>query len=887
MSIEAGQQLSHYRLIEQIGEGGMGVVWRATDTTLDREVAIKLLPVGFAADADRLARFEREAKLLATLNHPNVAAIYGLHEADGVRFIAMELVGGEDLSQRLAAGPLPVAEALGIASQIAEGLSAAHEAGVIHRDLKPANVKLTDEGKVKVLDFGLAKSNERSAASGPQTMAQSPTVTSAGTVAGMILGTAPYMSPEQARGKPLDRRTDIWSFGALLFEMLTGRQPFPGETVSEVLAKILEREPAWDELPDGMHPGIRRLLERCLTKHPENRLRDAADVRIELQHLLSDPMGEQRGASVDDAARVAPTPAWLRLLPWALAALLLAWVVAGPLMRPPAEAERLLHFELQPPVGYTFKDLEIAPDGSAVAFVAADAEGALSLWVRRLDEPQARQLPGTEDATLPFPFWSPDTRSLAFFSGGKLRRITLAGGSVQTIADAPNGRGGAWHPDGTILFTPDGGDVLYTVPASGGDPVPATVLNDDEFSHRFPHFVDDSRKFVFHAHSQDGDRIKRRYLGSLDSQELIPLPGGLSEVYTPPGRALYIRERTLLVQDFDPATGELSGDPFPLANDVLESEPVVGRSQFSVSNNGVLTYLPTPVVETRIDAVQRAGGPPETLVPAGDFTDPILSHDGKKILYKKHADRGRTLWLLDMERASTRRLVETEAAGLNTAWSSDDRTVYYCLREKLYSLPVAGGEPQLLFDAAADPNSGSMASLWGVDASSDGSFLALTAWDPVSDLDLWIVPLDGESDARPLARAPGQQHFAAISPNLRWVAYDSEESGRTEVYVRSADPGSDEQWLVSANGGTNAIWSADGSRLYYYGSEEKALMEVVVDPDASRFAPGLPVVAMVEPQGTVSVMGVDVERFLVQVAEGEVEEQRIEVVVNWEGLLGR
>ena len=887
MPFGAGQQLLHYRLVEQIGEGGMGVVWRATDTTLDRDVAIKMLPAEFAADADRLARFEREAKLLATLNHPNVAAIYGLHEAGGVRFIAMELVGGEDLSQRIArGGALPVAEALAIASQIAEGLSAAHEAGVIHRDLKPANVKLTEEGKVKVLDFGLAKSHERSSASGPQTMENSPTVTSAGTMAGMILGTAAYMSPEQARGKPLDRRTDIWSFGALLFEMLTGRRPFPGEAVSEVLAKILEREPAWDDLPDRMHPGVRRLLERCLTKHPENRLRDAADVRIELQHLLSDPLGEQRGASLD-APRVAPTPAWRRRLPWALAALLLAWVVAGPLMRPAAEPGRLLHFELHPPAGYTFREFEIAPDGSAVVFVASDADGEFSLWVRRLDEAGARQLPGTEGGTFPFPFWSPDMRSIAFFSGGKLRRITLAGGSVQTIADAPNGRGGAWHADGTILFTPDGQDALYAVPASGGEPVAVTALKEDEFSHRFPHFVGDSRKFVFHAHSRDGQTLQRRYLGSLDSQELIPLPEGVSEVYTPPGRALYIREGTLLVQDFDPESGELSGDSFPLATDVIESEPVLGRSQFSVSNNGVLAYLRTPVVETRIDAFNRGGGPPETIVAPGDFLAPTLSHDGKKVLFTKLADQGRTLWLLDLERASTRRLVETEIDGLNAAWSFDDRSVYYCLRDKLFRLPADGGEPQLVFDGAADEHAVSLTSLWDVDASSDGSFLAFTGWDPVSDLDLWILPLDRESGPRSLARAPGQQRHAAISPNMRWVAYDSEESGRTEVYVRSADPGSDEQWVVSANGGNNPGWSADGRRLYYFGAEEKALMEVAVDPAASRFKPGLPVVVMAEPRGAVSLVGVDGERFLVQVAEGEVGEKRIEVVVNWERLVGK
>jgi Tol biopolymer transport system component len=887
MPFGAGQQLLHYRLVEQIGEGGMGVVWRATDTTLDRDAAIKVLPAEFAADAGRLARFEREARLLATLNHPNVAAIYGLHEANGVRFIAMELVGGEDLSQRIARGPLPVAEALGIASQIAEGLSAAHEAGVIHRDLKPANVKLTEEGKVKVLDFGLAKSHERASASGPETLEHSPTVTTAGTMAGMILGTAAYMSPEQARGKPLDRRTDIWSFGALLFEMLTGRQPFPGEAVSDVLAKILEREPAWDELPDRMHPGVRRLLERCLTKHPENRLRDAADVRIEIEHLLSDPRGEQRGASIDDAARAAPTPAWQRLLPWALLALMLAWVVAKPLMRPAAEAERLLHFELQPPAGHTFLELEVAPDGSAVAFVAADADGDLSLWVRRLDEPEARQLPGTEDATHIFPFWSPDTRSIAFFSGGKLRRVTLAGGSVQTIADAPNGRGGAWHPDGTILFTPDGADGLYTVPASGGEPVAVTTLQEEEFSHRFPHFVGDSRKFVFHAHSPDTAKIRRRYFGSLDSQELIPLPDGFSELYAPPGRALYIRERTLLVQDFDPATGELSGDPFPLANDVLDSEPVVGRSQFSVSNNGVLAYLRTPVVETRIDALPRGGGPAQTIVQSGDFTDPILSHDGKKILYTKHADQGKTLWLLDLERASTRRLLETETESLSATWSSDDRSVYYCMRDKLYRLPVAGGESQLVFDAAADAQATSLVTMWQVDASPDGSVLAFTGWDPVSDLDLWILPLDGESGVQSLARAAGQQQNAAISPNARWIAYDSEESGRTEVYVRSAEAGADEQWLVSANGGNEPVWSADGTRLYYYGAEEKAMMVVAVDPGASRFTPGLPAVAMAEPRGAVSFVGMDGERFLVQVAEGEVGEKKIEVVVNWESLVGQ
>jgi len=904
VNLQAGQQLLHYRLVDKLGEGGMGVVWKAVDTTLDREVAIKLLPQAFITDVDRLARFEREAKLLASLNHPSIAAVYGLHEADTpagrARFIAMELIGGEDLAQRLARGPLPVDRALTLASQIAEGLSAAHEAGVIHRDLKPANVKLTADGKVKVLDFGLAKALEPGGASGDADPMSSPTMTSAGTLAGMILGTAAYMSPEQARGRPTDRRTDIWAFGCVLFEMVTGRTPFPGEGISDIIAKIIEREPDWDTLPAPLNPGVRRLLERCLAKNAERRLRDAADVRLEIEELRADPKGERLASAAAGSERPQGSPArtWMRAVPWVLAAALLAWVVVAPMLRPSEQPESVVHFEINPPTGYQFAEFTTSPDGRAVTFVAISRDAQRSLWVRRLDSTAHRQLPGTEGAW--FPFWSPDSRSIAFFSRGKLRSIEVASGTIQTIADAPNGRGGAWGHDGTILFTPEGADVLYSVSASGGAPLPRTTLRVTEAGHRFPHFVGDTRRFTYSAHDNDSSKTLRRYLGSLDSDEVTRLDDGMSETYAPPGHALFVREGTLFVQPLDLGSGRLTGRPQPLAQDIDDTFPRTARSAFSVSNNGVLMVLARRKVRSRVDAYDRLGRRLETVVPGGEYESLYLSGDRRQLLFTRTSAQESSVWRMDLARASMSRLQVLPVPELTVAWSADDRSFVYVTRSVMNRMPIGGGEPELLLDS--EKQSQRASALTSPVESGDGRFVVFSGWDPVSDFDLWLLPLAGDRTPVRLSDATGVQVAAAISPDSRWIAYGSNESGRFEVVVRSAierAPGtySNEIWLVSTGGGSAPVWSQDGRELYYVSADYGIMAVSVGRGDGGEFKAGLPVRLFDGPLSVEddvdiffrqpTLLALDGERFLFQVPDEGVRDRTIEVVLNWQELLGR
>ncbi len=905
--IQPGQQLLHYRLIDKIGEGGMGVVWSATDTSLDREVAIKVLPQEFSADAERLARFEREAKLLASLNHPHIASVYGLHNAStpsgDVRFIAMEMIGGEDLSDRLTRGPMTPARALAVASQIAEGLSAAHEAGVIHRDLKPANIKLTSDGKVKVLDFGLAKAFSQGAASGDGSLSNSPTMTVAGTMAGAILGTASYMSPEQARGKPTDRRTDMWAFGALLFEMLTGRKPFPGEVISEIIAKIIERDPDWNALPTPLHPGLRRLLERCLTKDPARRLRDAADARLEIEELLTDPTGERLAtvAGTQPAAGAASAtkqPAWLRALPWAIAAAVSIWAIAATVTGPASAPAGIVHFEINPPTGYQFSEFATAPDGSAVAFVGSSREAARSLWVRRLDSPESIQLDGTEGAW--FPFWSPDSRSLGFFSSGKLRTIDLASETIRTIADAPNGRGGAWSHDGTILFTPEGFDVLHAVPASGGASQPVTTFRDDEATHRFPHFVEGSRRFVYSAHGTASSRILRRYLGSLDSDEVTRLEDGLSEIYVPPDHALYVRETTLLVQPFHLKTGSLTGTPFPLARNIEDTFPRTARSAFSVSDNGVLMYLERQQVDSRLDAYDRRGQRIETIVSGGDYGNMTLSGDRRQILFTRYSAQDSSIWRMDLSRKSETRLLLLPQVDLNLAWSADGRRAVYSSDAGIQQVPVDGGTSEWLVEALGDKNEEQLDSISDLAVSPDGRFVAFSSWDPVTDFNLWMLPLTGEGKPILLSDAGRLQSAPSVSPDSRWIAYHSNESGSYEVYVRavpgsgsSSPSSSSEQRMISAGGGSTPVWSEDGRELYYV-SPDYGIMAVTVDrtDDGRTLEAGIPVRLF---DGPLSVedgahiffrqprlIAVADGRFLFQVPDEEVRDSTIEVVLNWE-----
>jgi Tol biopolymer transport system component len=891
-----GKILAHYEVTGLLGKGGMGEVYRARDTKHDREVALKLLPAEFSQDPERLARFEREARTLASIQHPNIASIYGFEDTGEHRFLVMELAEGSDLAELLGSGPLETTEALKIAQQIARGLEAAHEKGIIHRDLKPSNVMIGSSGQVKLLDFGLARAYESS--SEGQDLAHSPTITAAMTQAGVILGTAAYMSPEQARGRPTDRRTDVWSLGAVLFEMLSGEQPFPGEVISDVIARILEREPPWERLAAPSHPLLRRLLERCLAKDPSDRFHDVADVRLEIQGILADPTGstlgfEQGAAGVKPPAAEPKSRAWRRLLPWAIATVLAVALVASFLLRP-TPAPQLVEFAITAPPSQHLREFSLAPDGSSLVFVAIDRGGTSKLWLRRLHSAQLVELNSTEGAM--FPFWSPDSRAVAFFAGGKLKRLDLASESVQSLADAPNGRGGAWHEEGTILFTPDGQDVLYSVSSLGGSPMPVTELAEGEASHRFPHFLPDSRRFVFCAHGPNSDPT-HRYIGSLDSPELIRLPDGMSEVYTPPGHLLYLRERTLVAHAFDSGSMSLRGAPLPLFNTLLDTYPRTGRSSFSVSNAGALAYLQSTEVDSRFQWVDRNGRRGETMGPHDRYLGPSISHGGRHLVFLKTAASGPgSLWLLDIARESTTRLVEFDRnASLGLAWSPDDRSVLYTVDGAVFRMNLRGGAPEVLLDTTSPGSAASFQAPRSVDMAADKSFIVFDGWDAASDYDLWMLQLVEDAIPQRLSQIRRVQGSPKISPDMRWIAYESDESGRFEIYLRAARA-SEQKWLVSTGGGSAPIWNEDGTELYFL-SPENVLMAVSIGNEDASPEVGLPVALFEAPEGppnndqnvstAPSLVAAAGDRFLFHVPAEELPTRAIKVVLNWELLLER
>ena len=626
MPLSVGDRLGPYEILTPLGAGGMGEVFRAKDTKLDREVAIKVLPRVLADDPERIARLDREAKVLASLNHPNIAQIYGIEQ----RALVMELVKGETLQ-----GPLPLDEALRLAMQIADALEAAHEKGIVHRDLKPANIMITPAGVVKVLDFGLAKAAEAPDGGDPQ---NSPTLTMSPTRAGMILGTAAYMSPEQARGKAVDRRADIWAFGVVLYEMLTGRQAFTGETVSDILAAVLTKELDLEQVPVK----VRKLLRRCLEKDPKQRLRDIGEARFLLEDAPPDRVGHGR-----------PLP-WIAAGVFAVAALALGLVA----YRHVNEETRVLKMSVLRPDKATFKATSlpaVSPDGRRLAFVAT-TDGKDQLWVRDLDSLAARALTGTDGAD--DPFWSPDSRLIAFFADGKLKKIEVAGGPALTLCDAALGRGGTWSKNGVIVFGVNNGGT-YRVPAAGGSATPLTTPDraSGETSHRLPWFLPDERHFLYTANNQEREKVAV-YAGDLDSKNRkLVVSADSNAMYTPPGYLLFVRERTLMAQPFDAGKLQITGDAVPVAEQV-DSSSLAAQNQFSASQNGVLAYTSGAsgggLLLTWFD---RSGKVTGTLGAPGFVDWGAISPDGNTVA-ADHADpqiRIIDIWLHDLARGTASR----------------------------------------------------------------------------------------------------------------------------------------------------------------------------------------------------------------------------------------
>jgi eukaryotic-like serine/threonine-protein kinase len=847
LALASGARLGVYEVTSQIGVGGMGEVYRATDTRLKRQVALKILPASLATDPDRLARFEREAEVLASLNHPNIAAIHGLEESDGVKALVMELVEGATLADRIAQGAIPVDEALPIAKQIAEALEAAHEQGVIHRDLKPANIKVRPDGTVKVLDFGLAKALQPAGVGAATSLSMSPTIASpAVTAAGIILGTAAYMSPEQARGVDVDRRADLWAFGVVLYEMLTGRQLFDSATVSDTVAYVLMKEPDWSALPANTPPLVRGLLRRCLEKDRKRRLDSASVVRLEVEEAST-------AAPVFKGA-AAPTVAEDRRgrLVWMAAcavAVVGASALAVPAVRHLRETPRAVPAETRtdlvtPPTDQP-SNFALSPDGQKIVFVAS-GDGGSRLWLRSLSTTTAHPLAGTEGAR--YPFWSPDSRSVGFFAAGAMKRLDVddgaASGMPQSLAPAINGVGGTWNADGVIVYAPSAVSPLMRVPASGGNTAAVTTLGPHQLGHRAPYFLPDGRTFLFYSDAGI-------YLGTLNGGAPTLLTRANSRgVFLPDGTGrdgvgwlMWERfdTRTVVVQRLNVARATLTGDPVTMAVDVMAD---LGWTAVSVATTGLVAYR-AGGGKRELEWFNRSGASEGVLGDPNDNNQlgPRLSPDGRRVVVARGL-ANEDLWLLDGRRTS--RLTFDPAADGYPLWSPDGtRIVFRSTRTNVSDLYVkaangAGDEERIVAsDEATIPTS------W----SSDGRFVLYHSFDPQSNGDLWVVPMQGAHTPSVFLRTPFREAYGAFSPDGRWVAYHSNETGRPEIYIRPFVPpdaagktvqAGAAQWQVSTAGGIHAVWRRDGRELYYV-DPAGTIMAASITVNGATIEPGTPV----------------------------------------------
>ena len=820
MTLAPGTRLGPYEILSALGAGGMGEVYRATDTSLKRQVAIKVMPAAVAADVERLARFQREAEVLAALNHPNIGHIHGLEKSGGTIALVMELVEGPTLADRIGKGPIPLDETLPIARQIAEALEAAHEQGIVHRDLKPENIKVRPDGTVKVLDFGLAKAVEP-AGSRPD-VSQSPTITTpAMTAAGMILGTAAYMSPEQAKGGAVDKRTDLWAFGCVLYEMLTGQRAFAGEDVSDTLAAVLRGDPDWTALPANAPPPIRRLLRRCLEKDRSQRLADAADARLEVHDALTAPaMDALAGAAAVTASTRSARRAWLACA----AAVLVAAGLALPTVRYLREASVVAPLETRvdivTPTTSDPASFALSPDGRQLVFVAA-ADGTPRLWLRSLEAATAQPLAATDGASSPF--WSPDSRSVGFFAGGQLQRLDLGGGAPRILAAAPAGRGGTWNADGVLLFAPTSRGPLFRVAASGGAATAVTRLERQPGSHSWPVFLPDGRHFLFHASGRPG--TPGIYLGALDAGA----PTRLTEtdtagVYLPGGWLLWVRAGTLVAQKLELGSPVLTGDAVTVADGVAVAS---NRIAVTVSATGLVAYRVATVSRRQLTWRERTGAVLGRLGQEdSSLQNPSVARDGRRVAASRSVQGTVNLWLLDGPRMG--RFTFGVGVDRYPVWSPDGhRIVFGSTRAgiaNLYVKDVNSESPEALLVESAQfkvPN----------DWSLDGQFLLYTSTDPQTGRDLWVRPMVGDTTPWAVLKTQFSETHGRFSPDGRWVAYQSDESGRPEIYVLPFRPASGQSLSgaetesaanatngrlpVSTAGGTFPSWRPDGQALYY------------------------------------------------------------------------
>ena len=853
-----GTTLSHFKITAKLGEGGMGEVYRADDSKLGREVAIKVLPEAVASDPERLARFEREAKVLASLNHPNIAAIYAIESTTApvdpgarlapqeegeaalgerpdhpVHFLVMELVEGEDLKERLERGALPYSTVQPIALQVAEALEVAHEKGIIHRDLKPANIKVTPEGQVKVLDFGLAKALAPESVTGTDgdrnlsPLSLSPTLTAQMTQAGVLMGTAAYMSPEQARGQQVDQQADIWAYGAVLYEMLTGRIAFPGATVTDVMAAIVTHEPAWDALPAETPRHIRELLRLCMAKDPHHRIHAIGDARL----LLNEPSEQP-----SEVTSVEQSGLLRRLLPWGLAALMAIIAVGFALSSRdrPTESAATQRFSITlPPEIYVVdrESLALSPDGSKLVFVGHQ-DGRQQLFLRRLDSSEITPLPETEGGHNPF--FSPDGETLGFTidNGAQMNLLSLAAGRKTLLAETQWG-GGSWGPDDMIVYTPTYVSGLHSIPASGGTPQELTRPDPEagELGHFWPVHLPEGDTVLFTIFSVPLSRSSIQALDLKTGEVSNVIENAVFGRYASSGHLLFVRDHTLMAARFDPATLIVTGAPYPVIDDVI---PDIGQGDapLAVAANGTIAYLPGRVIDPprQLAWVDRAGL--ETpIAEARRYGQPRISPDGTRIALTIE-DRSWDLWALELDRGTLSRLSFEPATQFGVVWAPSGDQIIYSQDDPPYNIfrRAADGtsQPEQLLGTQVDNEALSI--------SPDGKLLIYSHSESGSSYDLRIMSLDDPSDARSLVETPFSEYYGSFSPDGNWIAFKSNETGTDQVYVQRFPDGG-RKLQVSLDGGSRPLWSRDGRELFFRDGPRMMAVEVST---GERFTAGQP-----------------------------------------------
>ncbi len=879
MTLSAGARLGPYEIVSPLGAGGMGEVYRAKDTRLDREVAVKVLPEHLTGSAELRSRFEREARAISSLSHPNICTLYDVGREGETDFLVMELLDGESLLDRLAKGPIPVDEVLRLGIQITDALERAHASGIVHRDLKPGNIFVTERG-VKILDFGLAKLHAAAQQTSKTALGALPTeqLSVSLTGEGMILGTFQYMSPEQLEGKEADPRTDIFALGAVLYEMATGKKAFAGSSQASLIGSIMHSTPPpVSALAALAPPALDRVIATCLAKDPKDRWSTAHDLKLQLAWIA------EGGSQIGVPAPVAARRKHREKLAWALAAaatLVAAATTVGYLRRAP-KPERVLRFDIQQPQGLvTAGEPKLSPDGRNIAFVGVDEKGQSQVWLRSLDTLEARPLAGTEGIRPALrPFWSPDSKMLAFVADGKMKKVSIDGGPVQKICDAPTGADGTWSEDGAILFDGQTGDPIQRVPAAGGiaKPVVTGKENGEELVVGWPQFLPGGKRFLYVAFGKKNE-IRIADADGSHSRKVID---DLSRVeYAPPGDLVYVRDTTLVAQHFDVAKGALSGDPVPIADGI--GVDANGMAEFSVSRGGVIVYRAGTGGGVQLVWLDRHGTHVGAPIDSGEIYNPDLSRDGRWLVVERTANGGDDIWMRDLERGVSSRLTFLKGDEWAPLFSPDGKKVFFSRDDG------DGGRTIVVHSLDSGEETDlhkSKVQTFPVSISPDGKTLLFSEHEKkTSGWDLWTMPAGG-GEPSPWVVTPGfTETQASISPDGRWAAFRSNQSGKSEIYVQPF-PHPGRQWQVSTSGGIDPHWSPKGNEIFYVAADGE-LARVEVKPGAG-FDAGIPEFLFpipLAPQVTRNrfLVSNDAQRFLVVAPAGAGQSRPMTVVVGWD-----